>query len=218
MPPAVERFPALDRIPGLASGFILRDPAVDVAVDRDEALLRLEPGHRAALEKCGLGGMPLAMVKQVHGNKISVCNDTNLSPTCEADALMTTAHQLVLGIHVADCAAVFIIDRFGRGIALAHSGRQGTALGIVPSAIECLCACSGARPADLVVQISPCIGPPEYEIDFAASILSQAAECGVRESIPPPASTATDRQRYYSYRMEKGLTGRHLAFAALVSL
>jgi len=216
MPPAVERFPALERIPSLSSGFILRDATVDVAVERDEALRRLEPGFRAALKNSGLGGLPLLTVSQVHGNRVVVCEDSTLPLACEADALVTTSRNRVLGIHVADCAAVFIIDRLGRGVALAHSGRQGTALGIVPQAIESLCERSGASPADLVLQISPCIGPPDYEIDFAATILSQAAASGVLESLPPPASTASDRRRYYSYRMEKGRTGRHLAFAALI--
>jgi copper oxidase (laccase) domain-containing protein len=217
MPPAVERFPALEGVPGLVGGFVLRDPAIDVAVERNKALSRLAAGHRAALDSCGLAGMPLAVVTQIHGNKVLDCDDANFSSACEADAVVTTTRHRVLGIHVADCAAVFIVDRLGRGIALAHSGRQGTALGIVTRTIESLCARSGACPADLVLQISPCIGPPDYEIDFAAEILSQAIACGVHDCIAPPASTATNLQRYYSYRIEKGRTGRHLAFAALVS-
>ncbi|MDB4412825.1 polyphenol oxidase family protein, partial [bacterium] len=55
--------------------------------------------------------------------------------------------------------------------------------------------------------------PPHYEIDFAATIREQALDAGV-----PPTRyhdiglcTASDLGRFYSYRIEKGNTGRMLA-------
>ncbi|MFV1995218.1 MAG: laccase domain-containing protein, partial [Verrucomicrobiales bacterium] len=60
---------------------------------------------------------------------------------------------------------------------------------------------------------SPCIRPPDYEVDFAAGIRQQCCERGV----PPEQvhdegiSTVSAPDRYYSYRAEKGRTGRMLA-------
>ena len=36
----------------------------------------------------------------------------------------------------------------------------------------------GCNPADIVVQLGPCIRPPHYEVDFAADITRQAREAG----------------------------------------
>jgi hypothetical protein len=129
---------------------------------------------------------------------------------------MTRERRLCLGIYVADCAAVFIADKFGRGIALAHSGRKGTELGIVPRTIDFLLTHTGAAPGDLVVQISPCIRPPHYEVDFAAEIRRQAAEAGVVEIHDNLRCTASDPAAYYSYRRESGKTGRLLAAMAMI--
>ena len=59
----------------------------------------------------------------------------------------------------------------------------------------------------------PCIRPPDYETDFAAQIREQCAECGVPQEavVDSEVSTASDLERYYSYRVEKGKTGRMLA-------
>ena len=73
----------------------------------------------------------------------------------------------------------------------------------------------GSRASDLVVQLSPCIRPPHYEIDFAAEIVRQCRDLGVTAVHDCGVCTACDLKRYYSYRAEKGRTGRMLAFLAL---
>jgi copper oxidase (laccase) domain-containing protein len=73
----------------------------------------------------------------------------------------------------------------------------------------------GSRPADIVVQLSPCIRPPHYEIDFAADIVRQCRDLGLNSIHDSGVCTACDLARNYSYRAEKGRTGRMLAFLAL---
>jgi copper oxidase (laccase) domain-containing protein len=65
------------------------------------------------------------------------------------------------------------------------------------------------------VQLSPCIRPPHYEIDFAAEIVRQCRAAGVNHVHDCNICTACDLARYYSYRVEKGKTGRMLALLAL---
>jgi copper oxidase (laccase) domain-containing protein len=67
-----------------------------------------------------------------------------------------------------------------------------------------------------VVQLGPCIRPPHYEIDFAADIVEQCRRAGVRQINDSATCTACDTTRYYSYRAEKGRTGRMLALLALI--
>ena len=73
----------------------------------------------------------------------------------------------------------------------------------------------GSRASDLIVQLSPCIRPPHYEIDFAADIFRSVKARGVQQVHDCGVCTACDLDRYYSYRAEKGKTGRMLALLAL---
>jgi len=86
---------------------------------------------------------------------------------------------------------------------------------VVPNAIETMKTRFGSRAADLIVQLSPCIRPPHYEIDFAAEIIRQCRALGATSVNDCGTCTACDLARYYSYRAEKGRTGRMLAFLAL---
>ena len=65
------------------------------------------------------------------------------------------------------------------------------------------------------MQLSPCIRPPHYEVDFAAEIVRGCQERGVENIHDSGACTACDLEQYYSYRVEKGRTGRMLAFLAM---
>jgi len=129
------------------------------------------------------------------------------------DGLMTGTRGVVLGIYVADCAAVYLVDRKTEALALVHAGRKGAEGGIVAHTIREMARVYGTRSVDLEVLISPCIRPPHYEVDFAAFIHAQLSEAGVPpEQITDEAiSTAEDLERFYSYRLEKGKTGRMLA-------
>ena len=71
----------------------------------------------------------------------------------------------------------------------------------------------GTEPEDLIVVLAPCIRPPHYEVDFAQTIKEQALAQGVLAGNYHDCGicTASDLSRYYSYRVEKGNTGRMLA-------
>jgi copper oxidase (laccase) domain-containing protein len=118
-------------------------------------------------------------------------------------------------VYVADCCAVYIVDPQTPAIGLAHSGKKGTELRVVAKTIELMCEKFRSDPATLIVQLSPCIRPPHYEVDFASAIISQCRSCGVRQIHDSGVCTACDLNRYYSYRAEKGKTGRMLALLGL---
>lgn len=211
-----ETFPALDVLSSVRAVFLQRVPGMDVKTDRETALQRLAGIQREALNEAGFARMPLAKASQIHSANVVRISSTDTFPVPDCDALVTTDRSLCLGIYVADCAAVYVADRHGRGIGLAHSGRKGTELGIVPKTIAAVCAATGADPQDLIVQISPCIRPPHYEVDFAAEIRTQTAKAGVREIHDCTNCTGSNLETYYSYRKEDRQTGRLLAAMALV--
>ena len=132
-----------------------------------------------------------------------------------SDGIITNQHGMALGVYAADCCAVYIVDPKTPAIGLVHSGRKGTELGVVTNAIKQMIDRFGSDPANMIVQLSPCIRPPHYEIDFAAEIVRQCHALGVKEIHDSGGCTACDLDRYYSYRAEKGKTGRMLALIGL---
>jgi hypothetical protein len=213
-----EQFPALSALPGVVYGFTLRVPGIEMSHDKVEALARLDGIHEKVRSEHGLATMPFVTAQQVHGKEIGVVVSRVSGNKCfdGCDGLITDQRGVCLGIYVADCCAVFLVDPVRRAIGLVHSGKKGTELGVVGNAIETMASRFGSHASDLVVQLSPCIRPPHYEIDFAAELVRQCRDLGVMSVHDSGVCTACDLKRYYSYRAEKGRTGRMLAFLALV--
>lgn len=201
-----ETFPALE-LPGVKHGFSWRS-----TVPRED----LEARVPEFLQRGGFPADRAIYGEQTHGNAVAVVEAVPVGRIATVDALVTTLSQAPLVVRVADCGPVYFYDPVKRAIALAHSGRKGTDLNITGEVIRTLRERCGSNPADLIVQLGPCIRPPHYEIPFAATILQQARESGVRQVHDCGRCTASDLSRYYSYRAEKGQTGRMWAVLMLV--
>ena len=210
-----EFFPALDALEFVRTAFIQRCPGIDVVTDRDTALIRLWSAHRHTADALGFSGMPFVLAEQIHGSGVVRVDAPSQVPAPAADGLITSCPQLCLAIYVADCAAVYLADKKTRSIGLIHAGKRGVQLGVVKQAIVAMQEQFNTDPHNLVMQISPCIRPPHYEVDFAADIVRQAREAGVGAIFDCDTCTASHPDLYYSYRREKGSTGRLLALAAI---
>lgn len=197
--------------------FIQRIPGIDVAHDKAEALERLDAVHRQIRTALGMADWPLLTAEQVHGNKIEVidCPVRSDQEFRGCDGMITNQPGLALGIHVADCCAVYLLDPIRPAVGLVHSGKKGTELDIVGTALDQMAARFGSEMNEMIVQLSPCIRPPHYEVDIASQIVEQCRSRGVTNIHDSGICTACDLERYYSYRAEKGRTGRMLALLAL---
>ncbi|MGZ5024155.1 MAG: polyphenol oxidase family protein, partial [Chthoniobacterales bacterium] len=133
----------------------------------------------------------------------------------DCDGIVTNQRDVCLGVYVADCCALYLVDPIRNCIGLVHSGKKGTELQIAARAVALMQETFDSQPNELIVQLSPCIRPPHYEVDFAAEIVRQCRAAGVRQVYDCGVCTACDLERYYSYRLEKGKTGRMLALLAL---
>ena len=130
-----------------------------------EALARLENAHREIRKAIGVGDWPLVTAEQIHGNKIAIVDKPVGSDKefAGCDGLITNQRRIALGVYVADCCAVYIVDPKTPAIGLVHSGRKGTELGVVTNAIRQMIDRFGSDPAKMIVQLSPCVRPPHYE-------------------------------------------------------
>ena len=214
-----EQFPALSAITICRHVFSQRIPGIDVSNNKAEVLERLDDAHREIRTATGFGDWPLFTAQQIHGNQIAVIDRCSRGPMGRefpgCDGIITNQRGVALGIYVADCCAVYIVDPTTPAIGLVHSGRKGTELGVVTNAIRQMIERFGSDTQSMIVQLSPCIRPSHYEVDFAAEIIRQCRSIGIKEIHDSGVCTACDLGRYYSYRAEKGKTGRMLAMIGL---
>jgi len=211
----VEHFEGLSSVPGIVHAFTRRVPGLDVKVDRDVALGLLDEHHASARESLGLHHRVFATTKQVHGRDVAIVDRHSRFPIDAADGLITADPEVALGIYVADCCAIYLAHPAKRVIGLLHSGKKGSELGIAAAAIDAMEREFGCDPPGIVAQLSPCIRPPHYELEFSALIIEQLRAKGVSQVHDSGKCTASHPEAYYSYRRELGKTGRMLALLAL---
>ncbi|GHC61493.1 hypothetical protein GCM10007100_31040 [Roseibacillus persicicus] len=209
----VELFTYLDplREAGFAVDFVPRVEGIVGSYDKEETLRELEPVHRQAVEGLGFQWSQLWRAEQVHGAEVfSIATDGPGRVVPAVDGLLTKRDDVLLGIYVADCGLIWIADPVTRAMALLHSGRKGTEGEILTHAVESLKREYGSRPEDLIVVLGPCIRPPHYEVDIATQIARQARAAGIKNFHDCGICTGANVADYYSYRLEKGCTGRML--------
>jgi copper oxidase (laccase) domain-containing protein len=196
------RFPELEAR-GLLHAFTLRSVPPLISADVPQIL------EEAGLPKdYGIG-------EQTHGVGVALVNQGSKGKVIPAvDALITRQKNLSLVIRVADCGPVWIHCEKTGAIGLVHSGRKGTEAGIVGATIRRMREEFGSEPSSMLALLGPCIRPPHYDVNFAGEILRQLEREKVDKVVDSGLCTASDLTRFYSYRAEKGQTGRHFAVFA----
>jgi YfiH family protein len=159
----------------------------------------------------------------------------------EGDALITLRPGLPLALTVADCYPLALASP-GGGVALAHCGWRGTLAGIAETAAATLLTATRARAQDLLAWIGPGIGPccfglppalagrfhadargcpaPSAEsqgaiaVSIAQEIVHRLIGLGlsagqIRSAV---GCTSCRSDLFYSYRRDRGETGRMLAW------
>jgi polyphenol oxidase len=220
-PRVTEAFPFLETInsiPGIRAGWVERVPNLPITGDRDEAMNLLRSHHQQAISQFAGPSASWCRAEQIHGTDIAVVpsNSQILAPdglpvVPGVDGLVTHHPKTVLAIYAADCGVIWLADRKTGAIGLLHSGKKGTEGNILANALTVMAKQFGTDPADVTAVLSPCIRPPDYEIDFAAQIATQAHDARLGNFLDCGLNTASDLQRFYSYRRELGKTGRMMA-------
>jgi YfiH family protein len=127
-------------------------------------------GNRSLLARAfGITQEALVTVKQVHGSDILVIDEPNEDYShflgLEGDAIITNQPGVMIGVCVADCVPILLLDGEKRIIAAVHAGWQGTAAGLVSKTVAGMRSEFGSEPARLQAAIGPCIQKCCYEVD-----------------------------------------------------
>lgn len=151
------------------------------------------------------------------------------------DGLLTDCRDLPLMLFYADCTPVLLVDTESPAIAVLHAGWRGSVGRIAQKGVQAMHQWYGTRPEAILAGIGPSIGPCCYEVDekvrnrasgfegcfnphgtghYLLNLWElnrqQLVEAGVRPEHISVAGICTScrNEAYFSYRKEKGKTGR----------
>jgi YfiH family protein len=143
----------------------------------DEAALVAENRARAAAA-LGLAAGALVTCYQVHGTEaVPVDGAAPWTPDARprADALVTRAPGVALGVLTADCAAVLLAEPHAGVVGAAHAGWRGALAGVLEAAVAAMERLGAARES-IRAAVGPCIAQDSYEVgpEFPAPFFARA--------------------------------------------
>jgi polyphenol oxidase len=223
-------------------GFTSRDTAEAVGLNRERFLSSIEPSAAAGKTPWGLvtlKQMHSGLVRRVGRAEIA---DRAL---LWGDGLLTDEPGVLLGIQTADCLPVLIADRTRHAVAAFHAGWRGTLKGIVERGVASMRREFGSQPADLIAAIGPGIGQCCFAVgaevrdlfgarySYAEELFAGTEKLGLdlvkanrrqllASSLAPEAvfvfneCTSCRTDLFFSYRAERGRTGRMLAVIGIM--
>lgn len=106
-----------------------------------------------------LAGEPLYLA-QVHGAGVLDLDAPRGAERPRADAAVTATPGQPAVVLVADCMPVFLAERTGARVGVAHAGWRGLAAGVLEATVAAL----RAPPADVVAWMGPAIGPDAFQV------------------------------------------------------
>lgn len=177
----------------------------------------------------------VAKSHQVHGDAILKVTESGRFETF--DALITDKPNVQLAVTVADCTPILIFDPVRNAVAAIHAGWRGTVKHIVQKTVAALQTEFGTAPEHCYAYVGTCIDECSFEVgeevaehfdasykrldetsgkyfvDLKLANRNQLMNAGLKiEHIEVSAySTVLNNSDYFSYRHEKGVTGRMLA-------
>jgi YfiH family protein len=185
---------------------------------------------------------------QVHGAQVRAVvpgEDPTLARRTEADALVAPAGGIAIGVRIADCVPLLIVDDASGAVAAIHAGWRGTVRGVVEAGIAALVAIGKNAAPELRAALFPHIGVCCFEVgddvaaplaalhpdpasvvdrsrekphvDLARIVTAKLLACGLAADAIDrvPGCTRCEPERFFSFRRDGQRSGRHVA--AIVS-
>lgn len=193
----------------------------------------IRKNRERALKSIGLNPDNVARLNQVHGDDVCI----GQCGTQTGDALVTNESGIVLAIGAADCYPILFHDPVNKIIGASHAGWKGTLARIAAKTIEKMIA-QGADKKEIRVAIGPGICRDNYEV--SDEVIQQFMTAGFPESIHSgrqldlleankfvlrgagiteehvwALNKCTTSDEFFSYRRDKGQTGRMWAVISL---
>lgn len=175
----------LARLADIRHGFLTRNGGVSDGIygslncglgTTDDRAHVMENRARA-VKAAGLSEAPLNTAYQVHSAKVLVVDQPlDQSNRPEVDGLVTNTRGVNLGVLTADCGPVLFADADAGVVGAAHAGWKGAIGGVLQETVRVM-ETLGARRANIIAAIGPCIGQDSYEVgtEFPTPFIEQDA-------------------------------------------
>jgi len=197
-------------------------------------LLHVAENRRRFCAALGFESTQMAFSYQVHGDQVRIV--TEAGGAQGFDAMITQTPGILLAVSIADCTPILILDTETRVVAAIHAGWRGTEAQIVRKTLEAMQLEFGTQAKNCWAYVGTCIDECSFEVgpevadQFDPAFKRYDAEVGryfvdlkkanttqlLAFGVPAdqietsPYSTVLHVEDYFSYRKEKGQTGRML--------
>lgn len=195
----------------------------------------IKQNRKLFFDALGIPEDNIAWSKLVHSNKVLVADTPIKGEDC--DAVITNKPNVFACVSIADCTPVLIYDAKQKAVAAIHAGWRGTAANIVTETLKAMQSHYGTKGEDCLAFIGACISEQNFEVgeevaiqfkddvkrydaskqkyfvDLKKENKKQLLKFGLQENNIEISEycTIADNDRFFSYRKEKGVTGRMLA-------
>lgn len=113
----------------------------------------------------GLETEEVFLVNQIHSPNVFDLNHRDqLIHKIDADAIITTLPNILIGVLTADCLPILVYDPALKIIAAIHAGWKGAYLGVIENTIQKMQKIYGCSPSHLIAKIGPAIAKDSYEV------------------------------------------------------
>jgi YfiH family protein len=186
----------------------------------------------------------LRSVHQHHSADVAIATDIPWGQRPMADAMVTTAPGVALGVLTADCAPILFADPVSEVIGAAHAGWKGALAGVAEATIDAMVRI-GAERRNILAAIGPTISQRAYEVgpefldrftaDDAASdrffaggrgdrmhfdlpgyLLARLRATGIAEAAWTGHCTFSEPMRFFSFR--RATQARETDYGRLISI
>ena len=138
--------------------------SLNCSSSNDDEKKNVNGNRLIAIKNLNLNSKKLILIKQTHSSKVIRITKNNLDKNIEADGVITSLNDVVLGILTADCAPIIIYDDENKFICNLHSGWKGSLNNISEKAIK-LFDKYQIKKKNLTAIVGPCLGVKNYEVD-----------------------------------------------------
>lgn len=240
-PTIFKDFPELIAVQSKRNGGVSSKPydSLNLGLSTADSETSVAENRKLFFTAAGIDEKQIASAHQVHGNDILLA--TKPERENGYDAIITNTGGIIAGVTIADCTPVLIYDRKNKAVGAIHAGWRGTAGSIVARTLSAMQKHFGTNGADCYAYIGTCIsfgafevGPEVAEqfeeqfvrydtdkqkhfVDLKGANLSQLLAFGMPENQIEISKKCTvlNNDKYFSYRHEKGSTGRMLALIGI---
>ena len=229
---------SLSALAGIRHAFFTRDGGVsdgiyaslNGGVGSDDAPAKVAENRSRMAAALGVAPEHLLTAYQIHSpDVVTIERPWEPQARPRADAIVTRAAGLAIGVTTADCGPVLFADATAGVIGAAHAGWRGAATGVLEATIAAMERC-GADRGRIVAALGPMIRQPNYEVgpefvarfkaddaanerffqpssrpghalfDLPGYIAARLAAAGIRRVEDLGHCTYADAGRFFSYR------------------